>query len=330
MPDGRGCHTDNRPRSRSTLADVSRGLWYGVGAYLIWGTFPIYFSLYRHVPAMEVLAHRIVWSFAVLLTLVMALARRGGGGVTVTARDVVMYAVAAVFIGLNWFVYVWAVNSGFVVETSLGYFITPLVNVLLGVVVFRERLRGAQAVAVALAAAGVLYLTYLYGTLPWIALGLAVTFGTYGLVKKTARLDSLGGLTLETGILFLPALGFLVVRHSQGEIAFLHTGAGTDVLLALSGVVTVIPLLLFGASVRLIPLSMVGILQYIAPTIQFVLGVFVFGESFTRDRLIGFALVWAALAIFAGEGLWLGRRRTEVAEATAAHGATGLTEAKRS
>ena len=298
---------------------VSRGLWYGIGAYLMWGTFPIYFSLYKHVPAMEVLAHRIVWSFTVLIALTMAWARRGSGagahGVAIERRDVAMYAVAAVFIGLNWFIYVWAVNHGFVVETSLGYFITPLVNVLLGVVVFRERLRTAQAVAVALAGSGVLYLTYLYGTLPWIALGLAISFGTYGLVKKKARLDSLRGLTLETGILFLPALGFLFLQYLQGEIAFLHTGAATDGLLALSGVVTVIPLLLFGASVRLIPLSMVGILQYIAPSIQFLLGVFLFGESFTRERLIGFALVWAALVIFAGEGLWArAARPVEAAE----------------
>src|SRR5688572_20123310 len=229
---------------------LSRGLWFGVGAYLLWGTFPIYFGLYKHVPAMEVLAHRIVWSFAVLMAVAAVWARRGRGGeagaAAIERRDVLMYGVAAVFIGLNWFIYVWAVNHGFVVETSLGYFITPLVNVLLGVAVFRERLRAAQAVAVALAGAGVLYLTYLYGTLPWIALGLAVSFGTYGLVKKTARLDALRGLTLETGILFLPAIGFLVVRYLQGEIAFLHTGARTDVLLALSGVVTVIPLLLFG------------------------------------------------------------------------------------
>jgi chloramphenicol-sensitive protein RarD len=293
---------------------VSRGLWYGIGAYLLWGTFPIYFSLYRHVPAVEVLAHRIVWSFAVLLVLVVAWARRDGRGFRVTPRDVAMYGVAAVFIGLNWFIYVWAVNSGFVVETSLGYFITPLVNVLLGVVVFGERLRAPQAVAVALAASGVLYLTYLYGTLPWIALGLAITFGTYGLVKKKARLDPLRGLTLETGLLFLPALALLVARDLQGGSAFLHTGGRTDALLATSGIVTVIPLLLFSASVRQIPLSMVGILQYIAPSIQFLLGVFVFGESFTRERLIGFALVWTALVIFAGEGLWL--RAVRLPEAT--------------
>jgi chloramphenicol-sensitive protein RarD len=304
---------------------VSRGLWYGIGAYLLWGTFPIYFSLYRHVPAMEVLAHRIVWSFAVLVVLFAAWARRDGRGMTRAAHDirmsdVRMYAVAAVFIGFNWFIYVWAVNSGFVVETSLGYFITPLVNVLLGVVVFRERLRSTQAVAVTLAAAGVIYLTYVYGSLPWIALGLAISFGTYGLVKKKARLDSLRGLTLETGILFLPALALLATRHLQGESAFLHTGARTDVLLAVSGIVTVIPLLLFGAAVRLIPLSMVGILQYIAPSMQFVLGVFVFGESFTRERLVGFALVWAALVLFAGEGVWsrrgVLRGAAEAAEST--------------
>ena len=302
----------------------SRGLWYGVGAYLMWGTFPIYFSLYRQVPALEVLAHRIVWSFAVLVALAVAWARRDRRGGALERRDVAMYGIAAVFIGLNWFIYVWAVNSGFVVETSLGYFITPLVNVLLGVIVFRERLRGAQAAAVALAAAGVVYLTYLYGALPWIALGLAVSFGTYGLVKKKARLDSLRGLTLETGILFLPALALLVFRDADGRSAFLHSGLRTDVLLAFSGVVTVIPLLLFGAAVRLIPLSMVGILQYIAPSIQFVLGVWVFGETFTRERLIGFALVWAALVVFAGEGLW--SRRVERTELGMAPGRTKAME----
>jgi chloramphenicol-sensitive protein RarD len=283
---------------------MNRGIWYGVAAYGIWGLFPIYWKLFRHVPALEILAHRMAWSFVTLVFLVSS--ARGSA----LRRDwavpwpvIGLYAVAAVLIGVNWFLYVWAVNAGYVVETSLGYFITPLVNVLLGVMVFRERLRPLQWLAVGMAAAGVLYLTLAYGSLPWIALGLALSFGGYGLAKKKAPLGSLDGLTLETAVLVAPAVAYLGRLQYAGEGAFLRTGTGTDLLLAASGTITIVPLLLFASSVRRVPLSIVGILQYIAPTIQLFLGVLLFHEPFTRVQGVGFAFVWLAVAVFAIDGL---------------------------
>jgi chloramphenicol-sensitive protein RarD len=218
-----------------------------------------------------------------------------------------VYLLSAVLIGVNWLTYVWAVNAGFIVETSLGYFINPLLSVLMGVIFLRERLRLWQWLPLGLAAAGVLYLTLAYGALPWIALILAFSFGLYGLIKKVAPLDALYGLTLETGILFLPALGYLVYAEAAGTAAFLHAGLGSDLLLAGAGAVTTIPLLLFAAGARRISLSLVGVLQYLAPTMQFLLGVLVYHEPFTQARLIGFGAVWIALLIFGVEG-FLARR----------------------
>jgi chloramphenicol-sensitive protein RarD len=285
-------------------ATLRAGLWYGLAAYGIWGLFPLYWKLFGHVPAAQLLAQRVAWSF-VALAVITTLLRRSSlmASLRVSSRVAALYALAAVLIGVNWFLYVWAVNAGFVVETSLGYFITPLVNVLLGVVVFRERLRRLQWLAVAVAAAGVVHLTRAYGSLPWIALGLAVSFGSYGLAKKTAPLASLEGLTLETAMLFLPAVGYLAMVHARGEGVFLERDPLTDVLMATSGVITIIPLLLFTSAVRRVPLSVIGILQYIAPSIQLLLGVLVFAEPFTATQLEGFAFVWVALVIFAADGM---------------------------
>ena len=219
----------------------------------------------------------------------------------VSGAAVVVYTVAALLIAVNWFTYVWAVNHDYVVETSLGYFITPLVNVLLGVAVLRESLRPAQWAAVGLAAAGVAYLTTVYGAVPWIALALAISFGTYGLVKKKAPMPPLPGLTLETGLLFVPAVAFLVSADMRGVGAFGHAGVLPTILMAGAGVVTTVPLLMFATAVRHVRLSVIGILQFIAPTIQFVLGVFVYREPFSRSQLVGFGLVWTALAVFAVE-----------------------------
>jgi chloramphenicol-sensitive protein RarD len=281
------------------------GFWYGVAAYGIWGVFPLYWKLVQHVPALQILGHRIVWSFAALAALTTF--SRGAPAApslwNVPARVIGVYAIAAVLIGINSFLYVYAVNAGFIVETSLGYFIAPLVNVLLGVVVLRERLRAGQWLAAALAAAGVAYLTRAYGSVPWIAAGLATSFGSYGLVKKKAPLDSLRGLTLETAVLVIPAAAYLTALQVNGRGAFLHTGFVSDLLLVGSGLVTITPLLLFASAVRRIPLSVVGLLQYIAPTIQFLLGVFLYDEPFSRTQLIGFAIVWTALVIFSVEGL---------------------------
>jgi chloramphenicol-sensitive protein RarD len=235
-------------------------------------------------------------------------------------RTLAIYLAAAVLLSVNWLVYVWGVNAGFIVETSLGYFINPLVNVLLGVVFLRERLRPWQWVPVGLAAIGVTYLTLSYGSLPWIALTLAFTFGIYGLVKKVAPLNSLHGLTLETGMLFLPAVAYLIVAEVDGQGKFLHTGLVENLLLVLAGLVTTVPLLLFAGAARRIPLSLMGILQYIAPTLQFVLGVLVYHEVFDQTRAIGFGIVWTALVIFWGEG-WLTRRATAAQRLAASPGA---------
>lgn len=255
------------------------------------------------VPAVQTVCHRIIWSCAALLLLVAA---SGRGPALRTAlrswRVVGIYAAAAVAIALNWFVYIWAVDAGFVVQTALGYFIYPLLSVLFGVVLLRERLRPMQWAAIGLAAGGVLYLTFHYRTLPWIALALAASFGTYGLLKKTAPLDALEGLAIETGTLCLPAAAYLLAADHAGHGAFGHAGPFLTLVMIGAGPVTTVPLLLFAAAARRIPLSLTGMLQYINPTIQFLLGVFVYKEPFTRSQFAGFACVWAALVLFAAEG----------------------------
>jgi len=217
---------------------------------------------------------------------------------TINARTIRIYLIAALLIGVNWLVYVWAVNEGFIVETSLGYFINPLISVLLGVIFLRERLRIGQWIPVLLAALGVTYLTFTYGRLPYIALALAFSFGTYGLVKKLSPLGSLYGLTVETGILLIPAIGYLIFAEANGDGAFLHTGLTSTLLMVGAGVVTTIPLLLFASAARSVSLWVVGLLQYIAPTIQFLIGVFIYKEEFNHNQLIGFGMVWTALVIF--------------------------------
>jgi chloramphenicol-sensitive protein RarD len=287
------------------------GFWSGVAAFTIWGLVPLYWKLLKHVPAMQVLGHRIVWSLAVLIIVVAAM-RRGATLGAVSGRVVGLYAIAAALIAVNWFLYIYAVNAGFIVETSLGYYITPLVNVLFGVVVFHERMRPAQWVAIAIAALGVVQLTFAYGALPWIAFGLAASFGSYGLAKKKAPLDPVEGLTLETAILAPLAILFLVMLHRSGEGAFLRTGATSDALMIGGGLVTTVPLLLFAAAARTVPLSVIGILQYIGPTLQFLLGVFLYHEPFSRPQLIGFSIVWTALAVYAGDSLRARRSATSV------------------
>lgn len=279
------------------------GIWYGLAAYSIWGLFPLYWRLFPGVSAVQILAHRIVWSFVVLV-VTMAWSRRmtRAGLERLNRRVVGVYAVAAALIGVNWFLYVYGVNNGFVVETSLGYYITPLVNVVMGVLIFRERLRTVQWVAVGLACLGVLRLEAAYGRLPWIALGLAVSFGSYGLAKKKAVLPALEGLTVETTVLVMPAAFYLLSLHQAGRGAFLTSGPVVDLLLVAGGIVTVVPLLLFASAVRQVPLTVIGVLQYVSPTIQFFLGVFLFREPFSQAQLSGFALVWVGLALFGIDG----------------------------
>lgn len=277
---------------------MNKGILYGIGAYALWGFFPIYWKLLHHVPALQLLGHRIGWSFVMLMAVVFVTRQWADFRSKLNGRTLGIYFIAAILIGINWLTYVWAVNAGFIVETSLGYFINPLLSVLLGVIILREKLRPAQWIPLGLAAAGVIYLTVVYGKLPWIALTLAFSFGVYGLVKKLAPLGSLYGLTLETGILFLPALIYLLTMEANGSGAFLHTGTNSDLLMIGAGIATTVPLLMFASAAKSIPLSMVGLLQYIAPTIQFLLGVFVYKEAFDFNHLIGFSVVWLALVIF--------------------------------
>lgn len=278
---------------------MNKGILNGILAYALWGFFPIYWKLLHDVPAVQVIGHRIAWSFVLLTGVILFRGKwREFRLAALTPKTIGIYSIAAVLLSVNWLIYVWGVNAGFIVETSLGYFINPLLNVLLGVIILRERLRSMQWVPVALAALGVLFLTLAYGRLPWIALSLAFSFGFYGLVKKIAPLGSLYGLTLETGIVFPVALVYLAVMEFTGAGAFLHADAWTDLLLIGAGAVTTIPLLLFSSAARQIPLTVVGILQYIAPTLQFLIGVFLYHEPFDQSRLIGFGLVWLALIIF--------------------------------
>ena len=290
---------------------MNRGTCYAIGAYALWGLLPVYWKWIQHVPATQVLCHRILWSF-VTLFVILLISRQWRAFREAVANLHVLraYAIAAVLISINWLTYIWAVNAGFIVETSLGYFINPLLSVLLGVVFFRERLRPWQWAAIALASAGVVHLTFAYGSLPWIALTLAITFCAYGLVKKTAPLGSLQGLTLETGVLLVPAIMFLVYSDRAGNGALFNSGAISDALLMGAGIITAVPLLLFSSAARRIPLSLIGILQYIAPTLQFLLGVLVYKEPFTTTKFIGFGIVWAALIIYGVEGLLVYRAQS--------------------
>jgi chloramphenicol-sensitive protein RarD len=289
---------------------MNKGVLAGLGAYTLWGLFPIYWKLLEQVPAIEILAHRIVWSLAFIVLLLFL--QRDWLWLKQTIhnrRTLAIYTLAAILLSINWFTYIWAVNAGYVVEASLGYFINPLVNFLLGVIFFKEKLRGGQVAAVVLAVLGVVYLTVSYGSLPWISLVLAFTFGSYGLIKKTAPLESMHGFSLETGVLFLPALGFLLYRGASGMGAFMQQGMASTLLLILAGPVTSIPLLMFGYAARSIPLSMLGFIQYITPTLQFMLGVFVYNEPFPTSRLVGFSIIWLALLLYSIEGLRFNRRQ---------------------
>lgn len=278
---------------------MNKGIWYGVAAYAMWGFFPIYWKLLHEVPALQLLGHRIAWSFLLLMAFIF-ITRQWDEfrAVAFNRKTLGIYAIAGVLLSLNWLIYVWGVNAGFIVETSLGYFINPLLSVLFGVIFLREKLRSMQWLPVIIAAVGVGYLTLTYGQLPWIALSLAVTFGLYGLVKKLSPLGSVFGLTLETGIVFPIALIYLIVMQAGGSGEFLHDGLTVDLLLVGAGVVTTIPLLMFASAAREIPLNMIGVLQYFAPTIQFLIGVFVYKEPFDTTRFIGFGIVWIALIIF--------------------------------
>ena len=290
---------------------MKKGILYGIGAYVFWGFFPIYWKLLHHVPAIQLIGHRIIWSFLLLLVVILFTKQWMEFRETLNAKVLRIYAIAALLIGVNWFLYVWAVNANFIVETSLGYFINPLLSVLMGVIFLKERLRFAQWIPVILAAIGVTYLTFVYGRLPYIALSLALSFGLYGLVKKLSPLGSLYGLTIETGILFIPALIYLIIMQANGTAAFLDTGITSDLLMIGAGLVTTVPLLMFASAARSIPLWVVGLLQYIAPTLQFLIGIFIYKEPFSQHQLIGFSIVWAALIVFLAENYIANRTPVE-------------------
>ena len=278
---------------------MNKGILKGIGAYVLWGFFPIYWKLLHQVPALQVIGNRIVWSFLLLAGVLLFSHQWTAFRMSASEPKVIgIYSVAGVLLTVNWLVYVWGVNSGFIVETSLGYFINPLISVLLGVLFLGERLRSRQWIAVGIAAFGVAYLTYVYGHLPGIALALALSFGFYGLVKKLAPLGALHGLALETGIVFPFALAYLLIVGLRGAGAFLQDGPWITLLLIGAGPVTTIPLLMFASAAREIPLTLIGLLQYIAPTLQFLIGVFVFKEPFNLSLLIGFSIIWLALIVF--------------------------------
>lgn len=284
------------------VSDARRGLLLGVAAYLVWGGFPLYFPLLEPAGAVEVLAHRILWS-AVTMGLLVVVLGRGSHlrALLRSGRTMLLLTVAAVTISVNWGTYIWGVNNDRVVESSLGYFINPLVTVLLGVLVLGERLRPAQWVAVGVATAAVAVLTLDYGHPPYVALVLAVSFGTYGLTKKTANVGAVESLAVETAVVAPLAVAYVAVLVTTGESGFGQHGLGHAVLLMSSGIVTAIPLIAFGAAATRVPLVTLGLLQYLTPVLQFALGVLWFHEEMPPARWAGFALVWVALVIFTVE-----------------------------
>ena len=288
---------------------MQAGVVYATLAFVWWGLFPLYFRIVTTVPAPEILAHRVLW--CLLFLAAMLTARRQWGWLRpVRSQPKVLgaFAASALLIGANWLAYIWAVQQGHVIEASLGYFITPLVNVLLGVTLLHERLRRAQWVALAIAACGVLWLTVQAGRLPWIALSLAVSFGSYGLLRKIAALGALEGLTLETLLLAPLAVLALGIASLHGSASFPAPDALTNLWLIALGPITAVPLLLFAAGARRLSMATLGIVQYIGPSIQFVLGIWVFNEPFSAMRLVGFACIWLALVIYTLDGWRVGRR----------------------
>lgn len=288
----------------------NKGTLAALGAYFLWGLFPIYWKFLDYVPAAEILAHRMLWSFVFML-LLMAIGREWRWLKTAVSqpRTLLLFVLSATLLGINWLTYIWGVNNGYIVDTSLGYFINPLVNVLLGVLFLRERPRNGQWLAIGVATIGVVYLAVSYGVVLWISLTLAFSFAFYGLLRKTSSLNSWEGLTLETAVFFLPAFGYLLFLEVGETAAFGHISTSTTLLLMGTGIATSVPLLLFAYGARLVTLTTLGILQYIAPTMQFLIGVLIYNEPFTSQRIIGFTIIWIALAIYSGENIWERRQR---------------------
>lgn len=301
------------PDTSAEFPEYRRGVLLGAAAYGMWGLFPLFWTLLDQAGALETLAQRMVWSLtAVFVVLWWVGRRRGTGFASVRAvlrnrRQLGLLAIAAVLISFNWGAYIWGVNNGRVVETALGYFTGPLVSVLIGVLLLGERLRVLQWIAVGLGAVAVVVLAVGYGEVPWVALVLAFSFSTYGLVKKLANVGAVDSVAVETGVTLVPALAYIVILESAGDGTFFSLGIGHALLFVAGGVITTLPLLAFAGAATRIPLSMVGLLQYLAPVMQFGFGVLVFHEAMPPERWLGFAIVWAGLIVLTVDGT---RRRT--------------------
>lgn len=283
--------TDQPPETSRT------GIAYGIGAYGIWGLVPIFWVLLERASAFEILAHRMIWSFVFAVLMSYLMLPRGWFRRFASRRKLIMLGLAAVVISINWGTFIWATMNGHVTEVALGYYINPIVSILLGVIVLRERLRRWQWFAVGLAGAAVLVLTIEYGRPPWIALVLAFAFGSYGLLKNRVRGGAVETLVIESGFQLVPATAYVIFLQVTGAATFIQLGWGHSLLLAAGGLITLVPLLLFSAAATRIPLTMLGFLQYLAPTLHFILGVLYFGEQMTLGRWVGFALVWVALIV---------------------------------
>ena len=288
---------------------MNRGIAYALGAYIFWGLHPIYWKLLQNVPSFEIVSHRILWSFVFFAVIISfrkewkAVARK-----IKESKNKLIIFVPALLIGSNWAMYIWAVNANFIIETSLGYFICPLITVFLGVVFLHESLRRIQWIAVAIAGTGVLIMTFIYGQFPWISLYLAGTWGTYGLLRKKSPLNSVEGLTLETALLSVSAVIYLAYLTANNSGSFL-IDLPTSLLLIGSGITSGLPLLVFIVGARMINLSLIGILQYIYPTLIFMVGAFIYGEPLSEAKMIGFMFIWIALIIYTLEGTLSLKRR---------------------
>ncbi|WP_136796818.1 MULTISPECIES: EamA family transporter RarD [Desulfosediminicola] len=286
------------------------GVFSAIAAYVLWGVLPVYWKLLQQVPAHEILCHRMSWSLLFTIGLIFLLKRSRSLLENLRDKESVKISImAAVLLGGNWLLYIWAVNAGHVIEASLGYFTNPLISVLFGVIFLKENMRRAQAGALLIAAVGVLYLTIYYGKFPWIALSLACSFALYGLLHKKSSTPALEGLCMETMVLFVPATMLLLFWESNSTGSFGHIGLSGSLLLFGTGVITSLPLLLFGYAAQNISLTHLGLLQYIAPSISLVLGIFVYHEPFPISRMIGFVLIWSALALYMMESIMLSRRQ---------------------
>jgi chloramphenicol-sensitive protein RarD len=292
---------------------MNRGYPAAIGTYLFWGLSPIYWKIIAAVPALEILGLRIWW--AVPFLVIVLFLRRDFSVFKTVWKSPIKYAVyilSALLLGINWLVWIWSVNNGYLVDASLGYFINPLLNVVLGVLFLHEHLRRVQWVSLFLALAGVLYLTLTYGQFPWIALTLAGTFGLYGFIRKTAALGAINGLAIEVSVLLLPALILLMYLSRAGSLMFSSLDIDMHLWISLSGLITVLPLTLFAYGARKIPYSTLGFIQYLAPTGQFILGIFVFNEDFNINKLVGFGFIWLALIIYSLENLYFHKMRKMV------------------